>query len=400
MYDIAIVGAGPGGSTAGRQLAKMGFNVCLIDRSIFPRDKPCGGGFSPRLLSEFPYVRRRSSDFINSVSHCGVIHSPNGHVVLTGRSDMIMTLRTDFDSTLFRLAIEAGACPTAPFNVVSVRINRDSVAVLSSQGKEITARAVIGADGVSSVVARQTNLNRRWPSRSVTACKVKEVPTTESDIGSRYGQDREYHLFTNVGGLPGYGWVLPKRSTVNVGLGVVASHARRLASLFSLFTRMLKRSSLISENTDLSRARGALVPTSGPIAVSFTRRCLLVGDSAGMVNPLTGGGIAYAMHAGRVAGVILGRALEHDHLEADSLMRYQQAWHREFGSAVRGQLVAQKLFTGPFAGVLFEIGNRDTELQKMAASFMSGSDGEGNKIGSIALRGLRVCLREALWQKI
>jgi len=396
MYDVAIVGAGPGGSSAGRQLGKMGFNVCLIDKSNLPRDKPCGGGFSPRLLSEFPYVGRRSSAFVKSISHSAVLHSPNGHVVLRGKSDMVMTLRTDFDSTLFRLAIEEGAYPTTPFNVVSVRINEGSVALFSSRGEEIRARAVIGADGASSIVARQTGLNRRWPAGSITACQVMEVPVTESDIASCYGPDKEYHLYTNVGGSPGYGWVFPKSTTVNVGLGIVANRARRLPTLFLLFTKMLKRGGLIPQRVDSFRARGALVPTTGPIPMSLTRRCLLVGDSAGMVNPLTGGGIAYAMHAGRLAGAVLGKALEHDRLDAASLIQYQRAWNRDFGHEIKGQLAAQKLFTSPLDGVLFEIGDRDTEIQRMVASLMSGSIAGREKVGPIALRALWVCLREAL----
>ena len=68
MFDIAVIGAGPGGATASRYLAKKGLTVCLIDKDQFPRDKPCGGGFSENLIDEFPYLRRRTKDFLKGIA--------------------------------------------------------------------------------------------------------------------------------------------------------------------------------------------------------------------------------------------------------------------------------------------------------------------------------------------
>lgn len=396
MYDVAIVGAGPAGSTAARYLAKLGLSVCLIDKCKFPRDKPCGGGFSPQLLEEFGYLKSRDNSFPKSISRTGVLHSGNGLVTLKGHAEMIMTLREQFDNTLFHDALVQGAGYLTPVRVKSVQIGDEKAAVQLSDGEVVDARAIIGADGVSSTVARDTGLNIRWPPRALTACKVMEVPAKESQISDYYGEDKEYHFFANFGQRPGYGWIFPKTQTVNVGLGFVTNTGGNLVARFALFVRMLKKKGLLVPSADPSHARGALVPTAGSIPCTIADRCLLVGDSAGMVSPLTGGGIAYAMRAGKFAAIALASALEQDDLRAESFVTYERAWRHSFGRDMKRQLVAQKLFTSSLADILFEIGHRDTKLQDMVASLMSSGSTKANRAASIAARAFLVCLREAV----
>ncbi len=115
-----------------------------------------------------------------------------------------------------------------------------------------------------------------------------------------------------------------------------------------------------------------------------------------MVNPLTGGGIAYAMKAGRIAAATLERCIEDDSLDEKGLKIYHNAWTSDFGHEFRPQLMAQRVFTGSFASTLFEIGSRDTHLQETVTSMMS--EGSGGRIGFLRLLGrfLFVCVREAL----
>jgi digeranylgeranylglycerophospholipid reductase len=122
----------------------------------------------------------------------------------------------------------------------------------------------------------------------------------------------------------------------------------------------------------------------------------LLGDSAGQVSPLTGGGIVYAMRAARYAAYVIAEALETDSTDASSLMRYQKLWQADFGNEFRNQLLAQKLFTGPFTDVLFKIGSKDHQIQDMVSEAMSESgDGEFD-VKRLTLRTLYVCLREAM----
>jgi digeranylgeranylglycerophospholipid reductase len=309
---------------------------------------------------------------------------------------MTMILREQFDDVLFRDAIDCGAKSLTSCRVKSVHVSQEKVAVHASEGKVIETKAVVGADGVNSVVARETGLNPRWPAGSLTACKVMEIPVSESLITDYYGEDKEYHFFANFGGRPGYGWVFPKIDTVNVGLGIVANAGGNLVGQFSLFVRMLQRDGLLISSALPDRARGALVPTAGSVPCAVADRVLLVGDSAGMVSPLTGGGIGYAMRAGKFAAIALARALEQDNLRAESLLTYERAWRHSFGRDIKRQLIAQKLFTSSFANTLFEIGHRDSRLQDMVAQLMSSGSTNATKAASIVGRVLWVCLREAL----
>ncbi|MFW9967858.1 MAG: NAD(P)/FAD-dependent oxidoreductase [Candidatus Thorarchaeota archaeon] len=395
MYDVAIIGAGPSGSTTARYLAKLGYDVCLIDKSRFPRDKPCGGGFSPRLVDEFPHLKRRQGDFLKGVCQVGVLHSSNRKTVLRGRADMAVALRKDFDNILLESALEYGVEPKLGNRAKSVQIDAESAKVELAHGNAVVAHAIVGADGATSMVARTTGLNVRWPSDSITACRVVEMPTKTEDIIDRYSEELEYHFFANLGGLPGYGWIFPKLDTINVGLGIVGKYAKGLPRYFESFIKMLRRDGYIRKSVDLSASKGALLPTGGTIAKSYSQRCLLIGDSAGMVNPITGGGIAHAMVAGKIAAAVLARNLENDALEDSDLSRYQTLWMTEFGKEIKSQLIVQKVFTGVFADTLFEIGARDSVLQNTVSAIMSEASGDRSDAYRLFGRFLYVCLREA-----
>jgi digeranylgeranylglycerophospholipid reductase len=326
----------------------------------------------------------------------GVLHSPNRQIILEGKVDMAVTLRTDFDNVLFEEAVSVGSLPLTGTRAKRVVIRGDGVTVELAEGKSVQGKIIIGADGVTSMVARVTQLNQRWPSSSITACRVCEVPASTQDILDRYTDDLKYHFFANLGGQPGYGWIFPKKDTINVGLGIVGTHAQGLPLKFDAFVRFLKMKDLLPRTSNLSGARGALVPTGGPIRQTVTDRCVLLGDSAGHVSPLTGGGISYAMKAARFAAHVIADAIENDSLDAGTLSKYQQLWQSEFGDEVRNQLLAQKIFTGPFTDLLFHIGSKDEKIQEIVSESMAESSDGDIDVKQLAYRALMVCLREAL----
>ena len=123
---------------------------------------------------------------------------------------------------------------------------------------------------------------------------------------------------------------------------------------------------------------------------------LLVGDSAGMVNPMTGGGIAYAMRAARTAASVLVIGLENDTLGAGTLSEYQRGWYKDFGKEIPSMLLAQRVFTGPFTDLLFTIGSKDEKIQSMVSDSLSETSDKKLDIKSLVSRPLHVCLREAL----
>jgi geranylgeranyl reductase family protein len=395
MHDIIVIGAGPSGSTAARFLAKSGLDVCLIDKDEFPRDKPCGGGFSRSIIDDFSYLKSRTTEFLKGVARLGVLHSPNRHIVLEGRVDMALALRMDFDYVLFQEAVSAGASTFTNTRAKKVSVHDTKVSVELANGETVQGKIIIGADGVTSMVAREVGLNKRWPSSSVTACRVCEVPASTQDILDRYSNDLKYHFFANFGNQPGYGWIFPKQETINIGLGIVGTHARGLPRTFDIFVRYLKKRDFLPKNADVSASKGALVPTAGPIKQTVVDRCLLVGDSAGHVSPLTGGGIGHAMKAGRYAAQVAAHAIETDSMDATSLEEYQSLWQSDFGSGLQKQLVAQKVFTSSFTNLLFHIGSKDDKIQEIVSDSMAESSGGDIDVKQLTYRTLVVCLREA-----
>ncbi|RLI58175.1 MAG: hypothetical protein DRO87_04525 [Candidatus Thorarchaeota archaeon] len=396
MFDVAVIGGGPGGATAARYAVQRGLSTCIIDKDHFPRDKPCGGGFSEGILDEFPYLRPRRDDFVKGVARVGVLHSPNRRIVLRGGVDMAVALRYDFDNVLFESAVEEGAEPILGERAKSLTVSDSKVAISLAGGRTVSARVVVGADGVTSMVARRTALNQRWPTGQITACRVAEIPVHQSDIEERYTSNLEYHFFANLGGKPGYGWIFPKCDTINVGLGIVGKYAAGLPTIFDSFVRFLKKKDFLPQGASLEGATGALVPTGGPIRRIVDDRVMLVGDSAGMVNPLTGGGISYAMTAGRLAAAVVGKAIERDDVTKIGLHAYQELWNMGLGNTLRKQTLAQKIFTSPFTDLLFEIGSRDPKIQVMVSQSMAESGHSGIDVRGLLTRTLLVCLRGAL----
>ncbi|TFG11304.1 NAD(P)/FAD-dependent oxidoreductase [Candidatus Thorarchaeota archaeon] len=395
MRDVAIVGAGPAGSTCARYLARAGHDVILIDKEEFPRDKPCGGGFSSDIIDEFSYLKDKTDEFLDGICKVGILHSPNRRISLHSRVEMAVALRTKFDAALFDAAVEAGVNTRQKSFVKGVQIKKDKVTIHLSSGDQIDCKAIVGADGVNSIVARKTGLNKMWSTKDVTPCRVSEIPVEQKEIDEMYSKERRYHFFANFNNLPGYGWIFPKLKTVNVGIGVMGPKATGLPMLFQRFIGFLEYKGLLPLNSDISAAKGAIVPTGGTIDRTSCERCILMGDAAGMVNPLTGGGIGYAMQAGRIGAKVLSKHLQEDNLSKDALKIYDELWRAEFGHEIGPLKLVQRLFTSSFTSALFEIGSRDDELQKMVASVMTEMDESKPSTSSIAARALLVCIREA-----
>ena len=150
-------------------------------------------------------------------------------------------------------------------------------------------------------------------------------------------------------------------------------------------------------NAKTSGAKGALVPTGGTINKTYADRCLLVGDSAGMVSPLTGGGIAWAMRAAKMACKTLAKALEEDRLDGEHLFAYQKMWESDFGRSIHPQLIAQKILTTPAFDVLLEISLKNKRLQETVMDAFSGTSVDMFGYLRIGIQTLISILRGALF---
>jgi geranylgeranyl reductase family protein len=286
-FDLIVVGAGPAGSTLARQMALRGASVLLLDRARFPRDKPCGGAVSPRAarllsLDLTPVVERTVSR-----AHFRLPRGP-GFVRSYPQPLAYMTQRRRLDSLLVERAVEAGADFRDGVRVCAVAIDTAGAQVRTDSGL-LHARALAGADGAYGVVALAIGLTAI---EDGGVALEGRLPCTDAVL------DRWQDLVAlELGTMPGgYGWVFPKGDHLTVGVGAWRYAAPTLRGHLSRLCRRLG----FSEDR-LCDLRGHLVPMRRPGAPLVRGPALLLGDAAGLVDPLSGEGISSAVLSARLA---------------------------------------------------------------------------------------------------
>ena len=283
-YDVAVVGAGPAGSSAATAAARAGARVVLLDRAAFPRYKTCGGGLigpSLRNLPGEPPVRAQ----ITRASFTLRGGRPRARV-----SDVPLVAtatRVELDDWLVSAAAAAGAEVRAPCRVLDVEDGPEQATLRTDQG-DLRARMVVAADGTSSRLAREVG---------VDLARVDLGLEVELDIGTRASewQDR-IHL--DWGAIPGsYAWVFPKGDSLTVGVIAARGRPEETRDYLRAFlvAQRLDGQRVIHESGHLTRCRTPSSPLGGG-------GVLLAGDAAGLLEPWTREGISFAVRSGALAG--------------------------------------------------------------------------------------------------
>jgi geranylgeranyl reductase family protein len=302
-HDAIVVGAGPAGSITALVLARAGAKVALVDRRVFPREKACGDLVGPRgvqLLDELGVSVPRARPLGDMI-----VVAPNNRRVLlpalpgSNYADhAIAVTREVFDACLFDMAIAAGA--TAVHKRVTGLVYEQEVVdgVQLSGGGAIRGDVVVGADGATSSVAQHSGLVDS--AKVLWGFALRGYLDVELDLPHIVlWEPRRWRLF------PGYGWAFPMSGGgANVGLGLAFGNdrgaSRRAGEQFNDFLAHLARQGLVPRSDVRSRTGGWLkMGVLGTVPAG--RGVLLVGDAAGLVNPLQGEGIAQAMASGRAA---------------------------------------------------------------------------------------------------
>jgi menaquinone-9 beta-reductase len=333
-YDVAVIGAGPGGTAAAITAATHGLRVVCLDKARFPRDKTCGDGLTAnalRLLERLGLSAEAFAATAPAAMRESVLVSPSGrHVRLPLPADGLhaaVVERRTLDTALVDLARTRGVEVREGIEVEKVVVDDDGVHV-----DDMSARYVIAADG-------------HWsPTRRLLE------PGEPRDLGewhaarqyfSNVDDDRLWVLFERDL-LPGYAWVFPlPNGRANVGYGVLRADGRTGRELRDLWPDLVARPAIREILGPRAEPEGTVrawpIPTRySPARLMHGDRVFFVGDAAGVVDPMTGEGIAQAIETGMLAAesIVTG---------AD----YRKLVHRTFGRDLRFAGALQKVLTSP-----------------------------------------------------
>ena len=345
IVDVLVVGAGPGGIAAAVTASSRGCTVACVDKATFPRDKTCGDGLTAgalRLLEALGLTRTEFRAINAAIVRETVLVSPSGRrITLPLPADGIhaaVATRRDLDAALVALARRRGVSVREQCPVEKVAAHRGEIEVVLGNGASVRARHVISADGHWSTVRRALE------------------PEGPRDLGEWHAA-RQYFADVNDARLwvlferdllPGYAWVFPlPGGGANVGYGVLRSDGRSGRDLKDLWPELLARPSIREvlgpRAHPTEPVRAWPIPTRYDPARLANGRVLFVGDAAGVVDPLTGEGIAQAIETGTLAAEAIVAGGE----PATVAARYRRSVSRALGRDLRFASMLQRLLRTP-----------------------------------------------------
>lgn len=329
-YDVVVIGAGPAGSTVARTVAEEGLSVLILEkRQEIGSPVRCAEGVGHEPLAKFlsPDPRWVSAR-IESAYYALVQDGREAGDRFGGNGVFGYVLeRRVFDRVLAEKAVEAGATVMvkAPASGLLIEDQKVVGVLVEVHGNlmEVDCAVVVGADGVESQVGRWAGLDTRLAQKDSMPCAQYLLTGVDIDPNCMY-----YYVDTEVA-PGGYAWIFPKgEGGANVGLGVQSDVATMPA--FEYLIRFIEARPFLAQGSPVTLILGNAPTALSPRSLVMDG-CLLVGDAARQLDPLTGGGIINAMVAGRLAGETIVAALQRGDASAEALRPYEARWQAGLG---------------------------------------------------------------------
>ncbi len=302
IWDVIVVGAGPAGCAAAFDLAKCGHTVLLLDRYQFPRLKACGGGLSMKAVAALrysikPVIRKVCTQMVMG-------HELKKTAFFRGELPVsVMTVRSEFDAYCLQQTMAAGV----EFGIVS------GICSVTQQSKQVTLHTddgdfqcqfLIGADGANS---RIRSLTKEFSNRELGFALETCLPTPS---GSPVEMEFDFGCVKN-----GYGWVFPKDDHMNVGLYTNAPGVKISRHELDAYVQQK------CGTRPTEAVIGHHIGLGGQRYRPACKRVFLIGDAAGMVDPLLGEGIYFAIRSGQIAAAAIEREFRDD---GDALKHFEK----------------------------------------------------------------------------
>ena len=329
---MAVIGAGPGGCSAAAALSQKGFSVLLLEKAALPRYKTCGGGLLHRARTLLPpSVAQVVEREFQSIT-LNFLGSRLSFTATRSEPIVSMTMRADLDHLLARDAVNHGAQLVESCLVQCVTPNENCVEISTSK-EAFRARFVIAADGVHSPTAKANGWS---PLPRLAPALEWELHVPAEDF-ARFGQVARFDF---DGIESGYAWVFPKRDHLSVGILSTRRTNINLPEKLENYLTAIGITHVVK-----CEKHGYLIPLAPRREPLARGRILLVGDAAGLADPITAEGISYALQSGQLAA----DALAECRLEVAQVdQRYQSLLEKNILRDLRaGRFLANVLYNYP-----------------------------------------------------
>lgn len=377
-HAVVVIGGGPAGSAAARTLASQGVDVCVIDKAVFPRAKLCGGLLTLRSRKLFAHIFGDAAwerAFEYEAQGIGLFHQSRCLNEVDGHSSLYFTCRRQFDDYLLGLAREQGSALCLGEGVAAIDLQK-KVCRLQS-GQDIGYDHLIGADGVNSLVAR-TLFGASYD-------RDKIAFALEMDVDRALLQRELVRPEIYFGIVKwGYGWIFPKRDTVTVGVGGIQARNPHMKRDFEAFLTSLFGA------LPPGKIKGHHIPFGDYKPRPGGDHVLLAGDAAGLVEPITGEGIAFAMQSGHFAGLAVLEAMGSGG-KVPALAAYQRHCTEITRALDHAKRLRYLVFPRPSERLLVKMLPRSTRMARRHLDLMADEITYGDyarHLGASALKGL------------
>lgn len=369
-YDVVVVGGRVAGSVSSLFASKNNLDVLMIEkRQEIGVPLQCAEATTEKTFEVLGF--KPSDKYVRTPIYGADLHSPDGNSFrMEGDNEKGFILdRKVFDKSLAIEAANAGADIMVKTTVKDLIIRNGQVSGVIAkhlgETMEIEADLVIAADGIESNIARMAGLKSNWGTNDVCSCaqyKMVGVPTDPHYMQFYFG---------NEVAPGGYVWIFPNDNDVtNVGIGIRSSKKKAYEYLNSFVERF---------NGKIIEINVGGVPVCGNIEKTYTDGLMVVGDAAGHVNPITGGGMDLAVICAKIAGNIAADAINSNDTSSKFLKTYEKLWKEEIGDMMKQSLKYRKVFDKL----------NDKELNALC-KFMEGKD-----LDNITARNLLVLLKDS-----
>ncbi len=311
------MGAGPGGLVAGEYAARAGARVLVVDKKReVGSPVRCAEGIG---LPTFELLGlNTSSDFVSNSVNKFIMVSPRGRklevTVPYSEFSLYILDRTGFEKALAQRLKSAKGELMLGTSVTGLAREKRVFGKVCTNSGEFNAKVIIGADGVESNIGRWSGMIKRLRMNQIFSA-------AEYDLAGMEGVDDHFEIHFGTRLAPGgYAWVFPKGDgEANLGLGVLASTRKMPVELLKKFKEQRAR------KAQPIRMVTGCIPSTLPPAVTVKDNIMLVGDAARQTNAVSGGGIANAIIAGKIAGEVAGRYVTEDR-PVSHLEEYEHLW--------------------------------------------------------------------------